>query len=638
MVIALWAAPGAAFEVAGHEAIEAAAYKRLLALQVVPGTGDPGISGRALLASLIAAGILAEPPCFDRDKRRGNCGDAQRLELPLRYWPLLLSGSADILIDRQLGQNGQCQHFMANTDDSLTPLSPGLGVPGGLVTTAYLRCIDVAGAVLDGILRDPLLAEWRLAGTYVLMHAIEDSFSAAHVDRNPQFQMKYLLSWTLIDWPRYALQRNTHITAATHHAVTDHRDYDYLRGDAQARDGRPCRDFHQPYAVPEECLTERGKAAVDAIFDYLVLIYQLRARALAEHRQVSLFGPSSGQDASMWMGYVRDHLASTSVQAGRPGERREAPPRNDGFLGLQGVAGRHALGAGIWGAHLWFGPAIPFALGLTGGTGYTRSNGAGEFGAAANLALVLPLIRRFAIGGAPVGFNVACTTDFDSCKPDVVATLGQLIVNLGQSTWLAFEGPRWSWTEREVGDTWMGVSLGWSRERVERRRLPRAEAVATWAPPPPADVRAYRHTRSSRTAYLSSTAGSRSDNAFIGVGLEWRRDRDVWDRRAGFAPGLQFEVDRGRVDGSELGTSATFAPTLRLYLVPDRVALTATPALVRVGTLGGHAVGVDVAGRAGVAFELGRVEIDVDSPPLSYVSRSRWDALPFSVRLGLRFD
>jgi hypothetical protein len=89
---------------------------------------------------------------------------------------------------------------------------------------------------------------------------------------------------------------------------------------------------------------------------------------------------------------------------------------------------------------------------------------------------------------------------------------------------------------------------------------------------------------------------------------------------------------------NELGTNATIATTLRLYLVPDRIAVTATPALVRVGTLGGRAVGVDVAGRAGVAFELGRVEIDADSPPLSYVSRSRWHALPFSVRLGLRFD
>ena len=59
------------------------------------------------------------------------------------------------MIDRQLGQQGQCQHFMANTEDGLSPPDPRTGVPGALATTAYLRCIRVAGQVFDGILRDP---------------------------------------------------------------------------------------------------------------------------------------------------------------------------------------------------------------------------------------------------------------------------------------------------------------------------------------------------------------------------------------------------------------------------------------------------------------------------------------------------
>ena len=57
-----------------------------------------------------------------------------------------------------------------------------------------------------------------------------------------------------------------------------------------------------------------------------------------------------------------------------------------------------------------------------------------------------------------------------------------------------------------------------------------------------------------------------------------------------------------------------------------------------MGALGGRAVGVDVAARAGVVLEVGRLELAIDSPPLSYVSRARWHALPFTVRLGLRFD
>jgi hypothetical protein len=65
--------------------------------------------------------------------------------------------------------------------------------------------------------------------------------------------------------------------------------------------------------------------------------------------------------------------------------------------------------------------------------------------------------------------------------------------------------------------------------------------------------------------------------------------------------------------------------------------VTATPALVRVGALADRAVGVDVAARAGLALEVGRIELAADSPPLSYVARWRWHALPFTIRLGVWF-
>lgn len=80
------------------------------------------------------------------------------------------------------------------------------------------------------------------------------------------------------------------------------------------------------------------------------------------------------------------------------------------------------------------------------------------------------------------------------------------------------------------------------------------------------------------------------------------------------------------------------APTLRAYLIPNRLAVTATPALVRVGAWGERPLGVDVAARAGVALEVGQLDNAVDSPPLSYVSQARWHALPFSIRLGLRLN
>jgi hypothetical protein len=52
----------------------------------------------------------------------------------------------------------------------------------------------------------------------------------------------------------------------------------------------------------------------------------------------------------------------------------------------------------------------------------------------------------------------------------------------------------------------------------------------------------------------------------------------------------------------------------------------------------GDGFAADVAGRVGVAVAFGKVELSVDSPPLSYVSRERWHTLPITVRLGLLFE
>jgi hypothetical protein len=84
----------AAFGLDGHFVIEAVAYERLLALPRVPETD---VSGRELLGA----------------------------------------------------------HLMAETDDSFSPIDPRFGVPGGLVTTAYTRCVSILGAAYDGLLRDP---------------------------------------------------------------------------------------------------------------------------------------------------------------------------------------------------------------------------------------------------------------------------------------------------------------------------------------------------------------------------------------------------------------------------------------------------------------------------------------------------
>jgi hypothetical protein len=626
----LCARRASAFGLEGHFIIEAAAYKRLLEMERVPGTG---VSGRALLAALVADGVLVAPPCFDRRNR--FCGARDRLEEPLTFWPRLGAGAADIIIDRQLSERGQCQHFMAETADGLSPVDPRLGVPGALATTAYSRCLMVLGAAFDGLLRDPRLAQRRLVGTYALMHAIQDSFSGAHAARDGQGRIVHLLSWKLIDWPSYWAHGRAAFPAQTHHGITDDRDEDYLFPDATTEEGRRCASVRNPYALSERCLTPRALAAVDAISDFLVLAYKLRARAFAAGREASLASP---EDLALWREYVHKHLDSAAAPAeAPPPQLRIGIPRADTFIGAQSTFARDGVGVGAWGARMFYGPAVPFALSLAAGAGYTRRSDQGGVIAGVGAGLYLPLVRRFSIGATPAGVSVDCPTGLDGCDVEAFATLGELLVPLPHSIWLGVQGPRWSWSERALRGSVVSVALGWSHEQAPSRPAAGAEAAATWDPPTPDEVTGYRSASTSWLFFFAATAASTAENQWVGGGFEARRDRDRWNRRSGWAPALSVAAARGTIEGTH-DPSLTVAPLARYYLATDRLWLGVTPAAVRIGPFDGQAFGADVAGTAAVGLIIGKLEISVESPPLSYVSRDRWHALPLPVRLGLLFD
>jgi hypothetical protein len=643
VVTSLAAAPAAAFQLEGHETIEAAAYKRLLSLPHVLGTGSPGISGRQLLAALIVDGVLRPPPCFDAAHPEGACRLEDRNALPLRFLPALGSGTPDVVIDRQIGERGQCQHFMARTGDGLSSIDPALGVPRALATDAYTRCASTAGAVFEEILRNPALAQSRLAGMYVLMHAVEDSFSPAHVARDEQLHIVHLLSWTLIDWPTYAWRGRFSFPPSTHHAVSDRRDHEYLRSDGFARDGRGCKTFQNPYAVPDECLTERARAAADAVVDLLVLTYRLRTSGATAASPTTPPGDSSENrevpvGTRSWLDFGRTHLSSAVEPFPTPAETRRPLARPDVFVGAQSLVGPNLLGLGVWASDLRFRPALPFALGFTGTAGFVRADGRDTLVASAGVSLLLPLIRRFTIGATPAAVSVSCDAQFHLCSPDLVAVLGVVLVPLGETSWLGIEGPHWSWDTRSVGESWAGLAVGWSHERPPDRRTVDPAAALTWNPPRPDEVEAFRSMRSSKSIFLSTTVASRPENQFVGAGLSWRRDRDSWNRRAGIAPGLELGLEAGRIDGTSPGGALVAAPTVDVYVLPDRLAVTATPALVRYGAIADRALTFDIAARAGIRVEVARVELDIYSPPLSYVTEARWHGLPITARLGLQLD
>jgi hypothetical protein len=609
------------FGLEGHEIIEAAAYKRLLRSPLVAGTRVPG---RALLATLIADGVLYQPRCFDLAHPRGGCPPGGPFDVPLAYWPVLGSGTMDLILDRQLNQQGQCQHFMAETRDNLTPFDPRSGVPAGLVSAA-VRCGALARLVFERIVRIPHLANWRLGGTYALMHAIEDSFSAAHAARDEHGRIVHLLSWTLIDWPTYFKRGIFSFPPATHHAVSDARDMDYLRADATTEAGARCDALANPYAVPESCLTPRALLAVAAIEDLLVGMYRARAQP----------APDSGE---VWREYLSVHLAGAEGSADLSGFQPDGRRRPDVFVGALGNLQRNGFAAGLWGARLFLGPAVPFALTVSGAAGYSRGDGVGALSVSAGIGLLLPLVRRVSIGALPAGGRLQCDTALKGCTLDAVATVGNAIVPIGKMFWLGIEGPRYSWSERAFTGSWIGLAFGWAHEREAEESPTAHEAARAWSPPRPEEVAAFRESPWTFLGYAAVSAASSAENQFIAAGLTCRRDRDRWDRRSGLGLGLEVEGQHGTLNANARAGAVSVAPLVAYYLLPNRLAVTAVPALVQLGVVTSHGFGVEVAGRAGVVLDVGKVEIGVDSPPVSYLSRERWHLLPISVRLGILFD
>src|SRR5262249_19546454 len=155
--------------------------------------------------------------------------------------------------------------------------------------------------------------------------AIEDSFSSAHADRNADFKITHLLSWTLIDWPSTFAHGRASFPAATHHAISDRRDTEYLQADALAPGGQPCRAFKHPYAMPEACLTARAKAAAAAVVDLLVFVYRARTDASGGPRAASLF--SSDDTRAAWRAFLDDHVASVATRPELPDAPGSPLPR-----------------------------------------------------------------------------------------------------------------------------------------------------------------------------------------------------------------------------------------------------------------------------------------------------------------------
>ena len=212
-------------------------------------------------------------------------------------------------------------------------------------------------------------------------------------------------------------------------------------------------------------------------------------------------------------------------------------------LGAQAINRDYKLGGGLWGAKLFFGPDDAVRPRVHGGAAYSRADGVGQIVAGTNLALLLPLVRRFTIGAAPIGVRLVCDMHFQLCR------------GMWSPAWrLADPARRRDLAGRRRAPAGRGRTraisavLGWPVVRLvvrairHRRDPPAPNALADWDPPPVADVHAFRSARLTRTVYMAATAISATQNTFAGFGLEWRWDRDVGTAAPGSRRGFSWRL------------------------------------------------------------------------------------------------
>ncbi len=305
LLFTLHARDAHAFKPIGHDAIEAKAYQRLLAMPAVP--GHDGVTGKRVLEALIERGVLDAPTCF-----HAACDDGAPTATPGQWMPVVASGQEDLWLAHQFSSTEQCFHFMAPPSDVYdSDAKDPHGAPILLAQAAPRRCMRFVNGLVDEIARPETRGDHR---AYVLIHAISDSFSGAHAvrDERDQWRLAYLKPWHLTALLPYVLHPSgwSYWSPDYHHKLVDEADDAWLA----ASPGCEVPPEDALYALPEDCLTPRAKAAVDAVVLALVALYEVTdgatsraespawSSALArvaggDGRDVDLAGPEPGERA-----------------------------------------------------------------------------------------------------------------------------------------------------------------------------------------------------------------------------------------------------------------------------------------------------------------------------------------------------
>jgi hypothetical protein len=456
-----------AFVADGHRVIEAQAYKQLVAEGCDDDRGRH-VPGDQVLREFIAAGLLDAPTCPGGSS---DC-ESRRQSDPLSWWPPPHSDEPDMVLSRQFSREGQCFHFMAMSSDEsvaagadhsttrcVDPRGGAENVSCGLVCSAYNSCIETLTTLAYNVAwADAEKARSSHEGLYELMHAVADSYSRAHVEReHGSGRIHYLRVWQPI--AASPLANATQITR--HAAPSDDRDDDTLDR-FSTWDGHLCTYYTKlPYGAPTQCLTSEAKQAVSATKDLLCEVRAMRA----EHAPRALSATEAVQShtklmraSARWPGFLaryfpHAHAELCTSDAYRGRQEREHVPRlvvaysANYTYANPGDMLRNELGVRIFNEGTAFEPAV-----IRGhvGVGVLRSplfgsvttSTTNEPYVATSIDVLLPLGDVVTIGTTPLVFDIGLaksTATFDVVARPLrveLAPLGAL-----RGTWVGLAGP-----------------------------------------------------------------------------------------------------------------------------------------------------------------------------------------------------
>ena len=596
-----------AFKPEGHVVIEVMAYREM-------GTGPDS----NVLASLIRDGAIEAPICFWN--RSPDCIDRFESD-PLAWWPAPHTDAADMILARQFSHSGQCFHFMAQQDDEagdhwVDPMNPrDPHVTYGLMWDAYLRCENQLEWILWRVVQNPIDARKKARGMYELMHAVMDSYSRAHTERDYEGwsatkgtdpPIEYLKVWQPTVGNPFAES-----SLKSRHQISDDRDEHYISA-VHVEDGRACSEYvAHPYGMPPGCLSQEGRLATNAIEDLMRLVVSMREKK-ATRLQVH----------AAWMTYVAKHLPHAATLAGASDLTTHlATPQTGVFDGT--IFGRYVVPSGA---------IDPLTLAIQAEVGSRTDFSQPGVGTTRGLVLrqdidaMLSLGNNLSVGFTPFSLDYTAGQNQPSRVGAVTRALRIDLfepLHLSRVAFSVWAPVEYSWLDAQLRwSVGLGISAGLlehepgvvHRSYGPSRRAREAGDVA-WVPPEPWDS----DLRSSSGpvilgAYVGATTASVDGKIHEGVELALHK-RNWWGTLNSLSYGFLLEDTLEFTNESAPHTSLSGFATGRWYVYsPFGIVVDAGVNTQDLSPAQLHPWSFQ--SRMGLVLTIGRVDIIVESPTL----------------------